>query len=128
MSDKSIAQKLLLKEGRTVRFVNAPPGYVASLGALPPGVKALKATGPAADVTQVFVASRAELEKHVPRLKSALAPGGILWVTYPKGTSKMKSDVNRDSIAAYAHTVGMEVVSIISVDDDWSALRLKVVA
>ena len=128
MSDKSIAEKLLIKPGRTVLFVNAPPGYRTRIGALPPNTAILKAVGAPADVIQVFVKSRAELEAELPKLKRALAPNGLLWVTYAKGTSKLKGDINRDSIAAYAHTIGMEGVAMISIDDDWSALRLKVLS
>lgn len=126
MSDKSIAEKLLIKRGRTVLFVNAPPGYRTRIGALPPNTTILKAGGAPADVIQVFVKSRAELETELPKLKRALAPNGLLWVSYAKGTSKMKGDINRDSIAAYARTIGMEGVAMISIDDDWSALRLKI--
>ena len=126
MSDKSIAEKLLIKPGRTVLFVNAPPGYRTRIGALPPNTTILKSGGAPAEVIQVFVKSRAELEAELPKLKRALAPNGLLWVSYAKGTSKMKGDINRDSIAAYAHTIGMEGVAMISIDDDWSALRLKV--
>jgi hypothetical protein len=49
----------------------------------------------------------------------------MIWVTYPKGTSKIKSDINRDSIWKYAQTIGLEAVAIFSVDGDWSALRPK---
>src|SRR5438105_10468196 len=128
MSDKSIAEKLLIKEGRKVWFVNSTPGYRTRIGALPPNVTVLKAGAAPADIIQVFVRSRAELEAELPKLKRALAPNGLLWVTYAKGTSKMKADINRDSIAAYARSIGMEGVAMISVDDDWSALRLKVLA
>ncbi len=128
MPDKSIAQKLLIKAGRKVMFVNAPRGYAVRVGALPNGARVVKNANTPADVIQVFVKSRDELEGELPKWKRALAPDGILWVTYPKGTSKtMKSDINRDSIAAYARTVGMEGVAMIAIDDDWSALRLKVV-
>jgi hypothetical protein len=75
----------------------------------------------------VFVNSRKDLEGQLPRLKPLLAPKGLLWVTYHKGTSKQKSDINRDSIAAYAGTIGLQAVAMIAVDEDWSALRLKVV-
>ena len=70
---------------------------------------------------------RKDLEEQLPRLKPLLAPKGLLWVTYHKGTSKQKSDINRDSIAAYALTIGLQAVAMIAVDEDWSALRLKVV-
>ncbi len=59
-------------------------------------------------------------------LKPILGSTSILWVTYPRGTSKIKADVNRDVIREYAQTVGLEAVAIFSVDDDWSALRLKI--
>jgi hypothetical protein len=127
MSDKSIAQKLMLKEGRKVLIVNAPKGYAATLGALPLGVAVSNKPAGPADVIQVFVANRKELEAQLGKLKSLLTPGGMLWVTYYKGTAKTKTDINRDSINAYAQTMGLQGVAMISIDDDWSALRLKAV-
>jgi hypothetical protein len=127
MSDKSVAQKLMIKAGQRVSFVNQPKGYNAVLGELPKGVIVVKEASEPVDVLQLFVDSRKELEEQLPRLKTAVAPKGALWVTYHKGTSKQKTDINRDSIAGYARTIGMQAVAMISVDDDWSALRLKVV-
>jgi hypothetical protein len=127
MSDKSVAQKLLIKSGQRVLLVNPPRGYKGLLGELPKNVTLLKGTTEPADLIQVFVGSRTDLERQLPRLKPLLAPKGLLWVTYPKGTSKLKSDINRDSIAAYALTLGLQAVAMISVDEDLSALRLKVV-
>ena len=83
--------------------------------------------GKDADTKSDAKASRKDLEEQLPRLKPFLAPKGLLWVTYPKGTSKLKSDINRDGIAAYALTIGLQAVAMISVDEDLSALRLKVV-
>ena len=123
---KSIAQKLMIKPGRRFLVVNPSPGYADTLGDLPEGVVILKDPGEAADVVQVFVDNRAELEEQLPRLKAHLAPNGMLWVTYHKRSSKIKTDINRDSINSYAHSIGMEGVSMISIDEDWSALRLKV--
>ncbi|MCS4538947.1 MAG: hypothetical protein HYY67_08835 [Thaumarchaeota archaeon] len=50
----------------------------------------------------------------------------MLWVTYRKGSSKIKSDINRDSIYEYALSVGLQGVAMIAVDENWSALRMKV--
>lgn len=127
MSDKTIAQKLLVKEGNALLVLNAPRGYKAILGALPKNARVLsQAKGPA-DIIQAFVTSRQELEAALAQLKPMLTPKAILWITYPKGTSKIKSDINRDSINAYAQTVGLQGVAMIAIDDDWSALRLKVI-
>jgi hypothetical protein len=69
-----------------------------------------------------------DLKQKLLSLKPELNPTTALWVTYPKGTSKTKTDLNRDIIREYASTVGFEAVSIFAVDETWSALRLKSVA
>ncbi len=125
MSDKSVAEKLLIKSSYKVLLVNAPEGYQSILGDLPPQVVMLTQTSESVDLIQVFITSKAELEKQLQKLKSLLKPRGLLWVTYPKGTSKIKSDINRDSIWKYAQTLQLQAVAMISIDDTWSALRLK---
>jgi hypothetical protein len=127
MSDTSIARKLQMKANSTVLFVNAPKDHEAKIGPLPEGVFIVKKIGGRIDFIQVFIDSREDLEEHVPRLKQCLSPAGLLWVTYRKGTSGVQADINRDSIAAYARTVGMQAVAQIAVDEKWSALRLKIV-
>ena len=59
--------------------------------------------------------------------KAVLKPGGILWVSYRKGTSRIKTDIHRESINTYAAGLGLKGVAIIAVDEDWAALRLKVI-
>jgi hypothetical protein len=127
MSEKTIAQKLFIKAGQRLLFVGAPAGYPDQLGPLPEQVTVVPAAEAPIDMIQVFVDSRAELEAQLPRLKGLLAPKGMLWVTYHKGTSRVKTDIHRDSINAYAKSIGLEGVAMISIDDDWSALRLKLV-
>ncbi len=125
MSDKTVAKKLQIKAKHTVRLVNAPSGYVDALGPLPSDAKLVTKSAKPVDILQVFVKSRAELEAYLPQFKDAVAPTGLLWLTYPKGTSAIKTDINRDTINAYANTIGWQVVSMVSVDDTWSAMRMK---
>lgn len=127
MADKTIAEKLLVKPGYQVLLLNPPPGYREALGALPNGVTATEEPAGPADLVQLFVRSRSELEQQLPKARLLVTPKGLLWVTYPKGTSKAKADINRDSINSYANTIGLQGVAMIAVDDTWSALRLKVV-
>jgi hypothetical protein len=127
MSEKSIAQKLFIKPGCKFLLVNPPDGYLVKMGELPQGTVLLSNSSSLVDAIQVFVANRAELEEQLPKLLDLMAPKGMLWVTYHKGTSKMKTDIHRDSINAYAHTLGLEGVAMISIDENWSALRLKLI-
>jgi hypothetical protein len=75
----------------------------------------------------LFAEDKAALVKGLSDCKRLLEPGGALWVAYIKGTSTRKTDINRNSIRDYVATIGLDTVSQIAIDDDWSALRLKVV-
>ena len=123
-SDKPLAQKLALKPGQAFLLLDPPPGYRAALGPLPKGVTFAKG-GSKADAVQAFATTKAEMTEALAKAKAALNQGGMIWLTYPKGTSRMKSDINRDSIREYALGVGLQTVSMIAVDDDWSAIRCK---
>ena len=127
MSEQTVVQKLRIKSGQVFLLLSAPQGYRASLGDLPASVTVITEPGEPADVIQCFVTSRAELEDLLPGLKEVLKPRGILWVAYPKTTSRIASDVNRDVIRAYAPSIGLEAVALFAVDQDWASLRLKVV-
>jgi predicted CoA-binding protein len=127
MSSKSIAQKLQIRENYSVLLVNEPKGYRSMLGKLPANVTLLAEPTKSIDVVQVFVTSKREFESQLSDLKSLLSRKGLLWITYPKGTSKVKADINRDSIRQFAQKIGLQAVAMISIDDTWSALRLKIV-
>jgi hypothetical protein len=126
-STKPIAEKLFIRENYTVLLVNEPEGYKVKMGKLPRNVSLVtKSSGPV-DLIQVFVSSKSELESQLRELKLLLRPQGLLWVTYPKGTSKAKVDINRDVIREYAETIGLKAVAQVAIDEKWSALRLKTV-
>jgi hypothetical protein len=130
MSDRTISQKLLIKEGYRVLVMNAPEGYLALLADLPAGVAVvtdLNGTG-SFDLIQAFVSSQAAFEVQLGELKALLKPKGLLWITYPKGAAKIKSDITRDTIWRYAKTVGLDGVAMVAVDETWSAMRLKLLS
>jgi len=127
-STKSIPEKLQMKPGKTVLFINKPVAYDKLLGRLPDGVIVADSLTKVVDIVQIFVQSKVQVEQELPRVKKLLAPKGMIWLTYPKLTSIKRADINRDTISSYAETLGMEGVAMVSIDDDWSALRLKVVS
>ena len=76
--------------------------------------------------TLAFVKSLAEGEKTAKTIGKAVEEDGTLWVAYPKGTSKKyKSDYNRDTGNALMGKHGWEGVSLVALDEDWSAMRFK---
>ena len=127
ISDKSVSEKLLIKPGNRSLVLNAPKGYIDELGELPEKETFLKEPTPPIDVIQVFGLNQKELEDNLKKVKPLLTLKTILWLTYLKWTSKIKTDINRDTIRTYAETLDLIGVFIFSVNDDWSALRLKMV-
>ena len=124
MSEKSVVQKLLLKPGQKMLLLNAPEGYRGSLAQLPEGAR-LEVKLVQADVIQIFVTSMEELKKKLEAVKPILTEKTVLWISYPKGTSKIATDLDRDIIREYAQGAGLTGVSAFSIDEDWSALRLR---
>jgi hypothetical protein len=91
MSERSISEKLFVKEGYRVLIIDEPDGYRTTLGKLPGNVDISAKKSGQADLIQLFVRSRKELEANLPPLKAFLKPTSLLWVSYPKGTSKLKA-------------------------------------
>ena len=123
---KSISEKFHLKPGQVLVAIDAPDGYVSLLGALPQGCRLDSTMRSDAAVVQIFVKDMASLRSRMaevgPRLGAA-----VLWVTYPKGGSGVETDLNRDKIWDYVRTIGYDAVSNVSIDEVWSAIRLKAV-
>jgi hypothetical protein len=106
----------------------APAGYVHRLTPLPEGVEI--ATEPAGTYmfVQIFATRMAEVEKSAPGLLQRSAPGAVVWITYPKKTSGVESDLSRDVLAAAMIDKGWRPVSIVALDEVWSALRFRPIA
>ncbi len=121
-----LASKLYVKEGDRIAILNSPLGYGQLVGELPDKVTITNSLEGEFDLIQFFVIKRNNLEKRLSKLKDALREGGLLWVSYPKG-NQLNSDISRDSITAHARSLGLKAVTQISVDQNWLALRFKVV-
>jgi len=125
MPGTSLAQKLKLKPNQRAAVLNAPDGYLQELGALPAGVElAEKLTGNF-DWVQIFVKNKAELDKLLPRAIRALKPESRLWISFPKGTSKIQTDLTRDTGWETVRQTDLKWITLISVNETWSAFSLR---
>lgn len=125
MSEKTIPEKMFVKNASALAVLNAGAQHTALLAQLPQDL--LREKGEV-DWLLLFARSQAELERWLGPAIERLAPGGALWVAYPKSTSKLKADIHRDSVRAHGQTLGLDSVAIIAIDADWSCLRFKRVA
>lgn len=122
MSDKTVAQKARVKPGTTIAIINRVPGIVESLG-LPKGVAFVKPAE--AQLVFLFVRTRAELEARMPPAVAALGPASAIWVFFRKGSSDAGLDMNRDTVWAVAEKLDMRPLGLVSINDSWSAFRLR---
>ena len=119
-----LATKLHLKPGMRFAVVNAPDGFARTLGKLPAGVKQEPSLKADLDLVMVFAASQKALQTHWPKALAALKPDGALWVSYPKKTSGIQTDLG---MGEWTVSKGSDwnPVFMISVDDTWSSVRFK---
>ncbi|HEX9610504.1 MAG TPA: DUF3052 domain-containing protein [Gemmatimonadales bacterium] len=123
-SPRSLVAKLGVKPDTRIAIVNAPRGYRATLGKLPPGVTVATAARGALPFIQFFTTSRRALEAKFSGLVRALASDGALWVSWPKRASGVATDVTEDVVRAVALPRGLVDVKVCAVDDVWSGLKL----
>jgi len=124
-STKPLPAKLFIKDNYDVVLLNAPAEYSAKLTPLPSGVKIKTTLVDKHDFIQVFLMDHEELKQQLSPLIVHLKQDGWLWISYPKGSSKIKTDINRDSIWEYAKGLGLKAVHQISIDGTWSAMRFR---
>ena len=120
MSDKPVAERLQVKGDRRLAVIGASAQLEQTVGA-----SKMRADLAKADVVLLFAADRARLDTKLPGVLEKMPDSAILWVAYPKLSSKLAADLSRDIIHALAPKHGLDTVSQIAVDDNWSALRLK---
>lgn len=125
MTAKTLAEKLGLKPGARAAVVGAPHGYVKELGRLPKGTVLVTRLSGTFDWIQLFVKNRRELEARAPAVVKALGPQGLIWIAFPKGSSKIQTDLTRDQGWEALARFDLKWTNLVSVNDTWSAFSLR---
>lgn len=125
MEQSPLSKKLKLKAGARCAIVNAPDGYMEAIEPLPEGATVAHTLQDQHDWIQVFCATRSDLETLAPQAAQALAPASVLWLCFPKGTSKLQTDLTRDIGWDVMEQVDLKYITLVSVNDTWSAFGLR---
>jgi hypothetical protein len=121
----SLASRLQIKPGQGLRVLNAPHGMLGTLQFELPGIEVgTEGSGPV-DAVLLFVGSLAELAFRLGGAVEAVLPGGPFWIAYPKGSSGVATDVNRDRLWAAIEPSGWRPVRQIALDETWTAMRFR---
>jgi hypothetical protein len=125
-SGKSVVQKLGIKPGFRIFVDGAPASYDEVVGPLPADTTIsprLKAT---LDMVHLFAMQAASLRKKLPACREAIAPDGMVWVSWPKKSSGVATDVTENVVRDTALSLGLVDVKVCAIDDTWSGLKLVI--
>jgi predicted SnoaL-like aldol condensation-catalyzing enzyme len=125
MAISPVAKKLGIKPEMKALIIAAPAGYVELLAPLPEGVVVSEVQAGAHQFVQFFATRKAEIVKAAPKLLKHAAPGALVWIAYPKKTSKLESDLSREEVWDAMKNTEWRPVSQIAIDEVWSALRFR---
>lgn len=125
-SGTPLAQKLGIKPDVTVIVMNEPAVYRKLLGQTAKGVTFLDRVGSGCGFIHLFTTRRSELENQLKKLRSKIADTGVLWVSWPKKSAGVPTDVTEDVIRAVALPLGFVDVKVCAVDETWSGLKLMI--
>jgi hypothetical protein len=121
-----LLRKLNFKDQRRLVVIGAPPELAGMVEAIGEDVPTSTRLGKDEAFVLAFLRSCAEIDTKAPKLVAALADDALLWLAYPKKSSKRyQSDIGRDDSWSALGRLGFEAVRQVAVDDDWSALRFR---
>ena len=122
-SNTPLIKKLGIKEGFRVALINSPKDFQQELGDLPPRVTIMRRSADQLDFILFFTKSAANLGKEVPVLAEQLKKNGMLWVSWPKKSSGVATDLTFDVVQRTGLDAGLVDVKICAVDEIWSGLK-----
>jgi hypothetical protein len=122
-SGTPLIKKLGLKAGQKAIFLKTPKGYDKTLGPLPAGLDLNKRFSPPFDFIHFFCDRRKDLQREFPRLRDGLTTAGMLWVSWPKKSSGVSTDVDEGLVRETGLSAGLVDVKICAVDEIWSGLK-----
>lgn len=125
-SGKPVYQKLGIKTGDRVCVVDAPGDYDELIGGKVPGARFTTNTRLSADIVHIFATEARYLEKELPRLTRMIFPDGAIWVSWPKKSSNVATDISEDTIRQLALPIGLVDIKVCAINEVWSGLKLVV--
>ncbi len=125
-SDTPLTKKLGIKEGFKVLVIKGPAEYRALLAPLPASVAFTSTATSSTNLVHVFATKRNTLARLLPTLRKKLSPEAAIWVSWPKKSSKVPTDITEDTIREVALPLGLVDIKVCAVTEVWSGLKLVV--
>ena len=125
-SGTPLPKKLGIKDGYRVALIGMPGEIRTDLKEALSKCRISKDFAPALDFIHIFTSSHVELEREMKRAAKALAPAGMVWISWPKKSSGVATDLTEDIIRATGLALGLVDVKVCAVTDVWSGLKFVI--
>jgi hypothetical protein len=125
-SGTPVAKKLGIDIGSRIFLSDAPKDYLKLVAPLPEGVRVVRKIDGETDIVHIFSAERARLAAALRATLKRIKPDGTIWVSWPKKSSKVPTDITEDTIREVALPMGLVDIKVCAVDEVWSGLKLVV--
>ena len=122
-SGTPLVKKLGIKEGHRFLVINAPESYFELVSPLPPNVQIANLNESNLDFIHYFEKSLSMFEERFIHLKKQLKKNGMMWISWPKGNSRISTDMNRDIIREFILQSELVDVKVCAIDETWSGLK-----
>ena len=123
-SGTPLAKKLGIKEGFRISLLHQPEYYFNLFTDFPTEVKIINKSK--VDFIHYFVKEEKQLIKDISKLKNAIEQNGMIWISWPKKSSKVETDITEDVIRNIALRNGLVDIKVCAVDETWSGLKLVI--
>lgn len=125
-SGTPLAKKLNLRDGMRVWFDAMPASVADEIDEYALDLRFVADPAEGIDAAHVFVTECAVLEAHLTALRQQIAPDGQIWVSWPKKTAKVPTDITEDTIREVCLPIGLVDTKVCAVDEVWSGLKLVI--
>ena len=125
-SGTPLAKKLGIDIGSRIFLSDAPKDYLKLVAPLPEGVRVVRKIDGETDIVHIFSAERARMKVALRTSLGKLRQDASIWVSWPKKSSKVSTDITEDTIREVALPMGLVDIKVCAVDKVWSGLKLVV--
>ena len=123
-SGTPLAKKLGIGPGTRIFLADAPKNYLDLVAPVPEGARIVKTADRETDIAHVFATERARLAAQLRSSLARLRPDAAIWVSWPKKSSKVPTDITENTIRELALPMGLVDIKVCAIDDVWSGLKL----
>lgn len=125
-SGTPLARKLGIQEHAQVLLIDAPENYLSLVQPLPPSVSFADQASQAIDLVHLFATRKEALQQQLVWLRQTLRADAAVWVSWPKKSSKLPTNITEDTIRDVALPLGFVDIKVCAVSDVWSGLKIVV--